>query len=153
MTHTHAQAPTQAQFQVCTHLDKGAKGQDLLDAAVAVDAPHHGHDCGGLPLALPPHAAVAGETHLHLARARKTFQQNGELVPAQARHHVAGADGAPDAVCHLLQQPVPDVVAEGVVDYLEFIEIECSISILIELGEEGLHILNVDFSVKVKHKL
>jgi len=49
--------------------------------------------------------------------------EHGELVPAQPRHGVGGADqgGQPDR--DRLQQPVADPVAGGVVDLLEVVQV------------------------------
>ncbi len=51
------------------------------------------------------------------------FQQDHEFVAAQARHHVA-VQGALQAARHFLQQAVAGVVAEGVVDVLEAVEVD-----------------------------
>ena len=51
-------------------------------------------------------------------------QQDRELVAAQARDRVAVADAVVQALGELDQQQVADVVAKGVVDLLEAVEIE-----------------------------
>ena len=51
-------------------------------------------------------------------------QQDGELVAAEARDDVLGAQHVPQAAGDGLQQLVADAVAEGVVDDLEVVEVE-----------------------------
>ncbi len=50
-------------------------------------------------------------------------QQNGELVAAEPRHRVGGAQAARQAASHLAQHLVPALVAEGVVDLLEAVQV------------------------------
>ncbi|MCY1330982.1 hypothetical protein D9M69_166320 [compost metagenome] len=52
------------------------------------------------------------------------FQQHHELVTAQARHGVALANAGAEALGHLLQQQVATVMAQGVVEGLEVVEID-----------------------------
>ncbi len=61
------------------------------------------------------------------------LHQHHELVPAQARHHVARAHGLREASAHFLQQLVAGLVAERVVDVLEAVEIyekHCEIAVV-----------------------
>ena len=51
-------------------------------------------------------------------------QEHGELVAAEPGDHVAGAQRALDPLRDDLEQPVADLVAEGVVDLLEPVEVE-----------------------------
>ena len=51
-------------------------------------------------------------------------EHDGELVAAQARHHVRVAHAAADAARGFLQQLVADQVADRVVDHLEAVEVE-----------------------------
>ena len=51
-------------------------------------------------------------------------QKEGELVPAQSRDHVGGAQKLGQAPGDLLQHQVADVMAKGVVDLLEPVEID-----------------------------
>src|SRR5690606_1073285 len=61
-----------------------------------------------------PHHVVGGDAPQHY----------DELVAAQAGHQVAGAYRGPQALGHLRQHPVADVVAEAVVDQLETVEVD-----------------------------
>ena len=47
-----------------------------------------------------------------------------ELVASQAAHRVAAAHGLGQAVGHRAQQPIPDVVAERIVDVLEAVQVD-----------------------------
>ena len=51
-------------------------------------------------------------------------KDHGELVPAEARHRVAGPRRGPQAHGDQLEQPVPLLVPQGVVDRLETVEVE-----------------------------
>src|SRR5690606_14561991 len=51
-------------------------------------------------------------------------QQHRELVAAEPRDEVAGADAVGEAVRDELEEPVPDRVPEGVVDLLEAVQVE-----------------------------
>ncbi len=51
-------------------------------------------------------------------------QQDRELVTAQARDQVVGADLPAEALGDDLQHLVPDVVAQPVVDLLEAVEVD-----------------------------
>ncbi|OHD68141.1 MAG: hypothetical protein A2177_03385 [Spirochaetes bacterium RBG_13_68_11] len=55
---------------------------------------------------------------------RQEREQDGELVAALAEHEVAGSHGAADPAGRLPQHPVAGLVAEGVVDVLEVVEVE-----------------------------
>ncbi len=70
------------------------------------------------------HLAQLGHRLLGLAHGERR-QQHAELVAAQPRHHQAALGGRrlePSRDLH--QQAVADVVAEGVVDVLEAVEVE-----------------------------
>ncbi len=49
--------------------------------------------------------------------------QDHELVAADAGDHVGGSSGVRDAVCHLGEQCVADLVADGVVDVLQPVDV------------------------------
>ena len=51
-------------------------------------------------------------------------QEDGKLVAAQAGDHVGSAQRRLEAFGDLLQHQVADVMAEGVVDFLEPVEVE-----------------------------
>jgi hypothetical protein len=51
-------------------------------------------------------------------------QQHAELVAAQPRHDVAAAQGLAHAYRELAQQLVPGLVAAGIVDHLELVQVE-----------------------------
>jgi hypothetical protein len=57
-------------------------------------------------------------------KARVVVEQDGELVAAEPGRDVAGSHGRPQPPGDAAQQPVAGVVAEGVVDDLEVVEIE-----------------------------
>ena len=59
-----------------------------------------------------------------LGHARQIFQQHRELVAAEARHRVAGAQADFEAARDADEQLVADHVAETVVDDLEAVEVE-----------------------------
>jgi hypothetical protein len=59
-----------------------------------------------------------------VARARNTLEHHHELVPAQACDGVGLAHGREQALTDLNQQVVAHLVAEGIVDVLETVEIE-----------------------------
>ncbi len=50
--------------------------------------------------------------------------ENSKFVPTQARDQIALTHRRTDAPCRLHQQPVPGLMAEGVVDRLEAVEIQ-----------------------------
>ena len=51
-------------------------------------------------------------------------EQHRELVPAEPRREVGGAQLGAQPLADLRQQPVTDVMAERVVDELEAVEVE-----------------------------
>ena len=69
-------------------------------------------------------ATVFGLSRCILGRFAKLLEQNHELVSAQSRDRVGFADAGDDAPGNLLQQEIADVVAEGVVQRLEIIEVD-----------------------------
>ena len=52
------------------------------------------------------------------------LQEHHELVAAQSRRFVLGAQGGPDALADLSQQGVADDVPKGVVDALEAVDVQ-----------------------------
>ena len=91
---------------------------------------HHHADAGadGVVALLPAeHVAVdlgaQGFGHRHRARLVGVAQQDGEFVAAQARHHPVGRKQARQQRGQLRQQLVAGVVAGGVVDQLELVEV------------------------------
>ena len=61
---------------------------------------------------------------LHVVACRQPLQQNAELVAANPRDHILFEQRATQAQANLLQQAVAAVMAEGVVDILEMVEIQ-----------------------------
>ena len=57
-------------------------------------------------------------------RAVAPLGQDDELVAAEPRHGVAGPDLLAQPLGHLAEQQVAELVAEGVVDHLEAVEVE-----------------------------
>ena len=57
-------------------------------------------------------------------RAVEVLQQHHELVAAEARRRVAGADALREPLGHVDQRLVAGAVAEAVVDRLEVVDIE-----------------------------
>ncbi len=57
-------------------------------------------------------------------RGLDALEQDGELVAAEARGGVAGADARAQALADLEQDPVAGGVAEAVVDRLEVVEVD-----------------------------
>ena len=71
----------------------------------------------------------------------QVFQHHHEFVAAQARHGVALAHAGGQALGDLLQQQVADVVAEGVVERLEVVQVDeqqCAISSAAGAGRQRL---------------
>ena len=62
--------------------------------------------------------------HAGLLAVAQILQQHHELVAAQARHDVAGAQALLQALGHFAQQRVAGLVAEAVVDELEAVEVD-----------------------------
>jgi hypothetical protein len=59
-----------------------------------------------------------------LGGSRQALAQDDELVASEPRHHVAGAHGAHEPAGDPAQQRVAGVVAEGVVDRLEVVQVD-----------------------------
>jgi hypothetical protein len=60
----------------------------------------------------------------HRVRGRgKSMQEHGEFVAAQASHRVAAAQCALEASCCLLEEVIPGVVAQRVVDVFEAVQV------------------------------
>ena len=55
---------------------------------------------------------------------RAHLQDDRKLVPADAAHTVASAQRARNLLRYGLQQHVPDIVAQGIVDHLEVVQVE-----------------------------
>ena len=69
-------------------------------------------------------------------------EQDGELVAAEPRRQVAGAQAGAQAAGEGDQQLVADLVAEAVVDALEVVEVEEEHDgAAVGPGERGLHLL------------
>ena len=60
----------------------------------------------------------------HVLGVVQVLQQDGELVPAQARHGVALAQTFGQPPCHGAQQPVAGAVPQGIVDLLEAVQVQ-----------------------------
>ena len=76
-----------------------------------------------------------------LGRFAKLLEQNHKLVSAQSRYRVGFADAGEDAPSDLLQQEIADVMAEGIVQRLEIIEVDeeqCSLAFASDAGGQGL---------------
>ena len=61
---------------------------------------------------------------LRTGRHGHRFGQDDELVTTQAAHGVAGPQHPFEPLRHRLQEPVPGLVAEGVVDVLEVVQVD-----------------------------
>jgi len=55
---------------------------------------------------------------------RDIFEQDGELVAAEPRDGIAGPDARLEALAECHQQLIANLVAEGVVDVLEAVQIQ-----------------------------
>ena len=77
-----------------------------------------------------PHEAVVADGLAHALRdargliERAALQQHAELVAAEARDGVGGAHARLQQARHVAQQPVAGLVAAGVVDDLELVEVD-----------------------------
>ncbi len=87
---------------------------------------------------------LLGDAAHHLVGAH-AIQHDAELVAAEARHQVALAHAAGEALGDVLQQQVAGLVAQRVVDQLEVVEVEEQQRELLVLargvGEQRLHVL------------
>src|SRR3712207_8092601 len=76
----------------------------------------------------PPRSTLFPYTTLFrsggLLPARRPFDEDRELVAAEAGEGVLGADGGLQHPAHLADEPVPGGVPEAVVDALEAVEVE-----------------------------
>ena len=54
----------------------------------------------------------------------KILQDDHELIAAQARHRIAFANTVSEALCNFPQEQIALVVAQGVVQYLEVVQID-----------------------------
>ena len=52
------------------------------------------------------------------------FQDHQEFVPAQSRHRIGDPHGSPQPACSLDQQLITKLVAEGIIDILEAVEVD-----------------------------
>ncbi len=100
-----------SESECCRHLGESDRDTDV----------HHA--------VLPDEAEVPDRLPQVLGDALRGFesavlQQHTELVAPQAGQRVGGADAGLDDAGQLLEQPVAGLVAAGIVDHLELVEVE-----------------------------
>jgi hypothetical protein len=111
------------------HGDVGAL-QQLLAGAGVLGIQHHpdaGLDIQGEPFDLERRVEPGGQLLGDLHRAfggGDLGQQDGELVATQASHRIDGPERTAQPLADLHQQQVTVVVAEGVVDLLEAVQVQ-----------------------------
>ena len=88
------------------------------------DAHAHHHDPSGQAVGRADHLDDALGQELRLVRLVERAVQHGELVAAQPRHDLRGAQAALQALPHQLQQRIARRMAKRVVHQLELVEVE-----------------------------
>jgi hypothetical protein len=86
----------------------------------------------------------------HVVDALDTGLDHREFVAAEPRDQIAVADAAPDPSRHRLQQLVADMVAERVVDALEFVDVDIEQGELLaarDLLQLAFHLLAEQYAV------
>ena len=83
--------------------------------------------------------------------AAELFDHHHELVAAQARHGVDAAHAAAQALCHVLQQQVAHVMAQGVVQGLEVVQVDeqqrTALALALGAGQCLLHAVHQQHAV------
>ncbi len=119
--------PTSALSFRCVH--RGIRTSQH-DARTGAGAPENGSDAGRYVKLFAADREWRGETSLDDAARRRdvgevanSVDEYNELVTSEPGQHIAGPDRGPQPQGHLLEQFVADLMAQAVVDRLEFVNV------------------------------